>query len=132
MGDYRKLDLWHRSHQLALAIYRATASFPVAEKYGLAAQIRRAAISIPLNIEEGCGRNSDKELRRFVKIASGSASELEYQILLSRELGYLGHSAADPLAREVDEIKRMLARLVDRLPDAGKRRPRRSRLIADS
>ena len=115
MGDYRKLELWNRSHQLALAIYRATASFPVAEKYGLAAQIRRAGLSIPLNIAEGCGRNSDRELRRFVKIALGSASQLEYQVLVSRELGYLDHSAADPLARELDEIKRMLARLVDRL-----------------
>jgi four helix bundle protein len=115
MGDYRKLDLWHRSHQLALAIYRATASFPVAEKYGLAAQIRRAAFSIPLNIAEGSGRNSDNELRRFAKIALGSASELEYQVLLRRELAYLDPAQGILLLAEVDEIKRMLARLPARL-----------------
>jgi len=100
MGDYRKLGLWNRSHQLALAVYRATANFPVAEKYGLTTQIRRAAISIPMNIAEGCGRNTDPELRRFLKIALGSASELEYQVLLCRALDYLDQSTANDLAGE--------------------------------
>jgi four helix bundle protein len=123
MGDYRKLELWNRSHQLALAIYRATASFPVAEKYGLAIQIRRAASSIPMNIAEGCGRNTDPELCRFLRIALGSASELEYQILRGQDLEYLDHPTADHFVRELDEIKRMLASLIHRLQGRGRRIP---------
>jgi four helix bundle protein len=89
MKDFRQLKVWEKSHELALAIYHITAAFPREETYGLASQIRRAASSIPSNIAEGCGRNGDAELARFCIIARGSASELEYQLLLGRDLKLL-------------------------------------------
>src|SRR2546430_6003358 len=85
MKDFRKLQVWEKAHQLALALYQVTASFPRDETYGLVSQIRRAAASIPSNIAEGCGRDGDPELSRFCTIARGSASELEYQLLLRSE-----------------------------------------------
>ena len=86
MKDFRQLKVWQRAHQLTLDIYKTTASFPRSEAYGLTPQIRRAAVSIPSNLAEGCGRNGDAELARFCSIVSGSASELENQILLARDL----------------------------------------------
>ena len=86
MKDFRNLKVWEKAHQLALALYPITASFPRQEAYGLASQIRRAASSIPSNIAEGCGREGDPELARFCIIARGSATELEYQLLLARDL----------------------------------------------
>ncbi|WP_092769607.1 four helix bundle protein [Hymenobacter actinosclerus] len=86
MLDYRSLQIWQRSHQLTLQLYGLTKNFPREELFGLVSQMRRAAASIPTNIAEGCGRNSDAELARFLTIASGSASELDYQLLLSHEL----------------------------------------------
>src|SRR5438093_3248069 len=86
MKDFRKLMVWEKAHQLTLSIYQVTAAFPSEETYGLTSQMRRAASSIPSNIAEGCGRQGDAELSRFCTIARGSASELEYQILLSRDL----------------------------------------------
>ena len=87
MQDFRKLKVWEKSHALALAIYRTTAGFPNSEMYGLTSQIRRCSISIPSNIAEGCGRSTNGDLLRFLDIAMGSAKELEYQLLLSYELG---------------------------------------------
>ncbi len=115
MGDYRKLDVWNRAHQLVLAVYRATASFPDQELYGLVLQMRRAAFSIPMNIAEGCGRNGDSELRRSLRIALASEAELEYQVLLSRDIGYLNEVTSSTLGEELDHVKRMLARLSHRL-----------------
>ena len=86
MKDFRQLKVWERAHQLTLAVYRATTTFPRDETYGLSSQIRRAASSIPSNIAEGCGRDGDAELSRFCQMARGSASELEYQLLLARVL----------------------------------------------
>lgn len=86
MKDFRKLKVWEKSHQLTLAIYENTSSFPQSELYGLTSQIRRSAYSIPTNIAEGSGRGSDAELARFLTIAMGSASELEYQLQLACEL----------------------------------------------
>src|SRR6266581_7156487 len=86
MKDFRQLKVWDRAHQLTLAIYPVTATFPRDETYGLTSQMRRAASSIPSNIAEGCGREGDAELSRFCQIARGSASELEYQLLLARDL----------------------------------------------
>jgi len=85
MKDFRKLDVWAKAHALTLAIYRVTAGFPTEERYGLTSQLRRACVSIPTNIAEGCGRNSDAELARFAEIAMGSSSEVEYLLLLSRD-----------------------------------------------
>lgn len=81
MRDFRELKVWQKSHQLTLAIYKATVKFPKDEMYGLTSQIRRASASIAANIAEGCGRNGEAELGRFLQIAMGSASELEYQVV---------------------------------------------------
>ena len=86
MKDFRELKVWDRAHQLVLTVYQTTMSFPRDETYGLTAQIRRSASSIPSNIGEGCGRDGDAELARFCRIVCGSASELEYQILLAHDL----------------------------------------------
>jgi four helix bundle protein len=83
MKDFRQLKVWQKAHQLTLAIYQVTGSFPRDEIYGLTSQMRRAAASIPSNLAEGCGRNSDAELARFSSMAAGSASELEYHLLLA-------------------------------------------------
>src|SRR5437867_4064168 len=89
MKDFRQLKVWEKAHLLALAVYPITARFPREKTYGLTAQIRRAASSIPSNIAEGCGRDGDAELARFCIIARGSATELEYQLLLARDLTLL-------------------------------------------
>jgi four helix bundle protein len=93
MKDFKELKVWVKAHQLTLAVYQATTTFPKEELYGLTSQMRRSAASIPTNIAEGCGRGSDDDFRRFLQIAMGSASELEYQLLLAHDLGYF--STAD-------------------------------------
>ena len=115
MKDFRKLQVWDKAHQLALTLYHVTASFPRVETDGLASQIRRAASSVPSNIAEGCGRQGDAELARFCTIARGSASELEYQILLARDLKLIQPHDYEQLAERTTEIKRMLTVLVQKL-----------------
>ena len=115
MKDFRKLLVWEKAHQLTLAVYQVTAAFPSEETYGLTSQMRRAASSIPSNIAEGCGRDGDAELSRFCTIARGSASELEYQILLSRDLTLMQPDDYERLTQPVVEIKRMLTVLVQKL-----------------
>src|SRR5215472_6661494 len=97
MKDFRRLKVWERSHRLTLQVYVHTRSFPKDELYGLTAQIRRAAASIGANIAEGCGRRGDAELGRFLQIAMGSACELEYHLLLARDLGILTGPAHEQL-----------------------------------
>jgi four helix bundle protein len=89
MKSFRDLKVWEKSHELALAAHDATADFPKQEMFGLVSQIRRCATSIPANIAEGCGRRGNGEFHRFLQIAMGSASELEYHLLLSRDLKFL-------------------------------------------
>ncbi len=89
MQDFHNLQVWQRAHYLTLDIYKMSAGFPKEEVYGLTSQMRRAAVSIPVNFAEGCGRSSQLELQRFLQIAMGSASELEYHMLLARDLHYL-------------------------------------------
>jgi four helix bundle protein len=115
MKDFRQLKVWEKAHQVALAIYKATKEFPKEELYGLTSQIRRASMSIPTNISEGCGRNTDAEFARFLQIAMGSASETEYQLLLSHDLGFLNKEQYDKLNIDVTEVKRMLASLLKTL-----------------
>ena len=115
MKDFRQLKVWGKAHQLALAIYKATANFPKEELYGLTSQIRRASISVPTNIAEGCGRNTDADFARFVQIAMGSASEVEYQLLLAHDLNFLSEESYTKLHSETEEIKRMLASLLKTL-----------------
>src|SRR3954471_2915302 len=115
MGDFRNLRVWQRAHQLTLEVYGETRAFPKEERYRLTSQLRRAATSIPANIAEGCGRNGDAELARFLTIAKGSANELDYFLLLAHDLGYLKSSRYEQLAQDVHDISRMLANFVDRL-----------------
>ena len=115
MKDFRELKVWEKAHHLALAIYGATATFPKREAYGLMSQMRRCAVSIASNIAEGCGRRGDAELARFLGIAMGSASELEYQIVLAHELKMLPASTATELSASVVEVKRMLAGFLQKL-----------------
>ena len=115
MKDFRSLQVWQRSHQLTLTVYGLTKRFPKEELFGLNSQLRRASSSIPANIAEGCGRDSDAELKRFIGIAHGSASELEYFLLLSCELGYIAGAKHVPLAAEVAELKKMLGALARKL-----------------
>jgi four helix bundle protein len=115
LQDFKKLTVWEKSHRLTLAVYRATAGFPKAELYGLTSQIRRACASIPANIAEGCGRTGRAELGRFLQVAMGSASELEYHLLLAHDLGMLGESEYKSLESQVIEVKRMLSAFIAKL-----------------
>jgi len=111
--------VWEKAHVLALSAYRATRTFPSDEVYGLRSQIRRSSSSIPANIAEGCGRNGNAELTRFLHISMGSASELEYHPLLARDLGYLSDSDHLELERGTAEVKRMLTSLLHKLTADG-------------
>lgn len=115
MRDFRELKVWEKSHKLTLDVYKATAGFPQEELYGLTTQIRRSCASIPANIAEGCGRDGDAELARFCRIAAGSASELEYHLLLANELNFLNPKDHGKLTTEVTEIKRMLTSFIQKL-----------------
>jgi four helix bundle protein len=115
MKDFKKLSVWQRSHQLTLAVYKATVAFPREEMYGLTGQIRRACASISANIAEGCGRSTDAELARFFDVAMGSASELEYHLLLAHDLGLLKTSDHNVLSAEVRDVKRMLTAFIQKL-----------------
>lgn len=112
MKNFRDLKVWEKAHALTLACYGATRSFPKEELFGLTSQIRRAGASIPANIAEGCGRRGNSELHRFLQISMGSANELEYHLLLSKDLGYLTEEDHTQLQRAVEEVKRMLAALI--------------------
>ena len=115
MRDFRELKVWEKAHHLVVAVYKSTAVFPDREAYGLTSQMRRCAVSIPANIAEGCGRRGDPELAHFLGIAMGSASELEYYILLTRELEILAEADATVLMERVVEVKRMLAAFLQKL-----------------
>lgn len=111
MQRYRDLEVWKRSHALVLRIYQLTKSFPDDERFGLTSQLRRATVSVPANIAEGSKRRKSQDYARFLNIAEGSLSETDYLILCSQDLGYLPDMAAEPIAREIDEISRMLYKL---------------------
>ena len=115
MKNFRNLDVWNKAHQLTLGVYRATQSFPVDEKFGLTSQIRRCAASIAANIAEGCGRTGNAEFHRFLQMAMGSASELEYHLLLAHDLGYLNAQKHGALDEEMIRVKRMLGSLISKV-----------------
>ncbi|MCI0554428.1 MAG: four helix bundle protein, partial [Anaerolineae bacterium] len=108
MRDFRKIQVWQKSHKLTLQLYKITSDLPKEELYGLTSQIRRASTSISANIAEGCGRDTQAELARFVHIASGSASELDYHLLLAHDLGFIDEGNYQELEKAISEIKRML------------------------
>ena len=112
MRNFRELKVWSKSHELTLALYKATQSFPRQELFGLTSQIRRCSSSIGANLAEGCGRRGDGEFGRFVQIAMGSASELEYHLLLAHDLDLLKTSEHQELQVGLTHIRKMLAALL--------------------
>lgn len=115
MKDFRDLKVWEKAHGLALACYRITTSFPKQEIFGIVSQIRRAGSSVAANIAEGCGRGGNAEFQRFLHMAMGSASELEYHLLLSKDLQFLNSEDHDEARAQVVEVKRMLAGLIRKI-----------------
>lgn len=108
MQDFKELKIWQRSHKLTLSIYKLSKSFPKEEIYGLTSQMLRSAASIPTNIAEGTGRNTDPDFNRFLVLAMGSAAELEYQLILSKDLGYCNLTEFESLTNELVEIRKMI------------------------
>jgi four helix bundle protein len=119
--DFKKLAVWVKSHELTLCVYELTARFPREELYALTSQIKRSASSIPANIAEGCGRDGPAELRRFLQIAVGSASETEYHLLLARDLHFVSVADYERLLDSTLEIKRIRSGLIRRLNAAPRR-----------
>lgn len=112
LKTYKELLVWQKAFRLCTAVYRVTKKFPVEERYGLTAQIRRAAVSIPSNIAEGYGRGTTRDYVRFLWIANGSLAELETQLLLAREFDYLSEENMHAASEDHAEVERMLAALI--------------------
>lgn len=112
MRNFRELKVWQRAHGLTLAVYHCARKFPRDEIYGLTSQMRRSAASIGANLAEGCGRQTGPEMARFVRLSMGSASELEYHLLLAKDLGYVVLDEWQPLQRKLTEIRKMLTGLL--------------------
>lgn len=115
MKDFRNFIVWQKSHQLTLDVYKAVNNFPKDEQFGLISQMKRSSSSIPTNIAEGCGRNTDKDFARFLIIAFGSANELEYQFILSGDLNFINKETNEQLLSQIQEIKKMLNALISKL-----------------
>ncbi|NUY81765.1 four helix bundle protein [Flavobacterium sp. MAH-1] len=111
MRDFRKYEIWQMSHSFTLKIYAVTKNFPKEEIFNLTSQLRRAAVSIPTNISEGCGRNSDREFNHFLNIALGSTSETKYLLILAHELNYLSSESFSEMNKEVNNIKSKIFKL---------------------
>jgi|TARA_Y100000310_G_scaffold290927_1_gene318467 four helix bundle protein len=111
--NFKQLRIWKRSFNLALQIYQLTSKFPKSEKYNLTAQLRRAATSISSNIAEGASKHTSVDFQRYLYQAYGSLKEVESQLLLSKELKYLLVRDFQPLAKEIDEIARMIYRFIE-------------------
>ena len=127
MQRFTKLQVWQRSHQLVLEIYRATRSFPLEERFGLVSQLRRSAVSVPTNIAEGSKRASSRDYARLLNIAEGSLAEIEYLLILSHDLDLVSEKASTAMLKEADEIARMLNALRVKV-EAGSSKIRNSRL----
>ena len=120
MKDFRRLQVWESAHRLTLGVYEATAGFPREERFGLSAQLRRASASIPSNIAEGCGRSGNREFARYLQVGMGSAREVEYQLLLARDLGYLEAGRYAELETMITSVEKMLRSLIRKVRiDAG-------------
>ena len=115
MQSFKNLKVWQKAHLMTLDVYRSTNAFPRQEMYGLTSQMRRCSASVGANIAEGCCRNGDKDFARYLQIATGSAGELEYHVLLARDLDLLNERDYQRLSDEVIEVKRMLAALIQKL-----------------
>ena len=115
MRDFRQLKVWEKAHAITLDVYRLTASFPREEQFGMTSQMRRCSASIAANIAEGCGRTGNGDLYRFLNVSSGSAGELEYFLLLARDLRLIQANSYETLQKQIVEIQRMLASLQRRV-----------------
>lgn len=115
MKDFRNLEVWERAHALTLSVYKTTVYFPAEERFGLTSQMRRCSASIGANIAEGCGKGGNPEFQRFLQIASGSASEIEYHLPLANDLGYLSESAHRELMQQLTPLRRMLTSLIQKV-----------------
>lgn len=110
MHQFKELIIWKKSRQFCSTIYLITSTFPLEEKFGLTNQLRRACVSIPSNIAEGSSRNSNKDFGRFLEIAIGSAYEIETQLLIASDLGFLEIEIQEKLTNQLEEIIKMLSR----------------------
>lgn len=108
MQDFRNIKVWNEAHQLTLKVYEVTSEFPNSELYNLTSQLRRACVSIPNNIAEGCGRNSNKDFLRFLHIALGSANEVLYLLILSKDLKLITEETFKEFEDKVEKVKAML------------------------
>jgi four helix bundle protein len=115
LQNYQNLEVWQKSHLLTVEVYKLTKDFPKDELYGLTSQIRRACVLIPSNIAEGCSRNSDTDFNRYLTIALGSANELEYQLLLARDLKLLLETDYTRLNLLLTEIRKQLITFIKKL-----------------
>jgi four helix bundle protein len=115
MQDFKNLNVWQMARQLTKSIYTLTMDFPGSEEFGLKSQMRRASVSICTNIAEGCGRRGDREFRRFVDVAMGSACELECETILSFDLAFITEAMQEEILEKLIQIKRMLSSLANRL-----------------
>ena len=121
MKNFRDLQVWDKAHKLTLEAYKITQAFPREELYGLTSQIRRSSASIGANIAEGCGRRGNGDFHRFLQNAMGSASELEYHILLAHDLGILPQPKFKDLNTNIVEVKRMLSALIRKVDEERKK-----------
>ncbi|MDZ4845963.1 MAG: four helix bundle protein [Chitinophagales bacterium] len=112
MQNYKDFKVWTKAHSLTLDVYKETKQFPSEEKFGLTSQLRRASSSIPAKIAEGCGKNTNAEFRHFLNIALGSANEVEYFLLLAKDLHYLPEENFNVLTIDINSIKAMLIALI--------------------
>jgi four helix bundle protein len=112
MRDFHSLVVWQKSHVVTLEVYRRTKQFLDDDRFGLVSQLRRAATSVPANLAEGCGRGGKPEFARFAQIAMGSAAEVEYHVILAKDLRYISEDEFASLTESVQEVKRMLASLL--------------------
>ena len=117
MRNYRDLKVWSKAYALSLELYRLSRAFPREEIYGITSQLRRAAVSIGANLAEGCGRRTNAEMSRFVRIAMGSASELDHHLLLCRDLGFFQDEDYKRNSRNLTEVRRMLSALLDSIEE---------------
>lgn len=115
MQNYKDLKVWEKAHQFTLDVYRVSTSFPKEEVYGLTSQLRRAATSIPANISEGCGKNTQPDFAKFLNISLGSANEAEYFVILAKDLKYVSPEDYEILIKSINEVKAMLIVLIGKV-----------------
>jgi four helix bundle protein len=115
MRNYQDLQVWAKAHAVFLDLYQLSRGFPKDELYGITSQVRRAALSIGSNLAEGCGRRTSGELARSIRIAMGSASELDYQVLACRDLGYMKADDYQRMSKKLVEVRKMLTAFLDKV-----------------